>query len=197
LLFGGTLTACGPEPVHVGGGARSYQPDDYSRVQRSWTRDSRLNTLAEMDNVLTVTSTYESSDVTRYAEDYRLSAAERASLLSRSLAEAEAGESFYVALYAQNTKYADLNLQDAAWIVRLVDDQGTETAPLSIAAIRRPSAVELTYFPYTTSWRTVYRITFPRQTNAGRAIVSKSSKWFGLRFAGPKGQTTLVWQVAH
>ncbi|HSC87444.1 MAG TPA: hypothetical protein VLC09_09255 [Polyangiaceae bacterium] len=198
--FAAALLGCGPEKVQVSEGPRSYAPDDYSAVQRRWTRDSRLNTLAAMDNVLTVTSTYESWDfrhawVSRYAEDYRLSAAERRSMLDRSLAEARAGETFYVALFAQNQKYGDLKIDDPTWIVRLVDDSGNETPPLNVERIRKPTAVELTYFPYTSPWRLVYRITFPRQNARGTSIVRPDARWFGLRFAGPLGNTTLVWEV--
>ncbi len=61
-----------------------------------------------MDNVLTVTATYESWDfrwayAIRYAEDYRLTVDQRHALLERSLAETREAHEFYVALYAGST----------------------------------------------------------------------------------------------
>ncbi len=42
---------------------------------------------------------------------------------------------------------------NSAWIVRLIDDVGDETAPADIEHIAKPGALERTYFPYTTVWR--------------------------------------------
>ncbi|MGC4087471.1 MAG: hypothetical protein QM756_06190 [Polyangiaceae bacterium] len=151
-----------------------------------------------MDNVLNVTSTYESWDfrwayVVRYAEDYRLTVDQRHDLLQRSLAESRGLHTFYLALYSQKYKWNDLTAKQPAWIVRLIDDEGTETAPSSIDVIKRPGAIELTYFPYTTPWRSAFRVSFPkyapmvdprcRRPRAGSACASRARKatksWFG------------------
>jgi hypothetical protein len=87
-------------------------------------------------------------------------------------------------------------MEEPAWIVRLIDDTGTETAPTDIQAIRRPGAIELTYFPYTSPWRSAFRISFPRVRADGRPSIPPGARWFGLRFAGAQGNETLVWQVA-
>ena len=136
---------------------------------RTWTRSKQLTNVEVMDNVLTVTATYESWDfrwayAVRYAEDYRLTISQRHALLERSLAETHERHQFYVALYAQESKWADLDAEEPTWIVRLVDSAGTETDPIKLDKVRRPTARELTYFPYTNSFRTVYRLSFPRAT---------------------------------
>ena len=93
------------------------------------------------------------------------------------------------------TASADLTKPEAAWIVRLIDDTGNETAPEEIIAIRRPNALERTYYPYNTVWRQPFRIRFPRVTADGRPTISPRARWFGLRFAGAQGNTELVWQI--
>ncbi|MEO8183788.1 MAG: hypothetical protein ABI895_33605, partial [Deltaproteobacteria bacterium] len=82
-----------------------------------------------------------------------------------------------------------------AWIVRLIDDQGNETAPTEIKRIASPTAIELTYFPYTTPWRAVHQIRFPIITLDGRPTVSAHAHWLGLRFAGAQGYQQLLWQI--
>jgi hypothetical protein len=154
----------------------------------------------ETDNVLTVTATYESWDfrwayVVRYAEDYRLTVDQRSALLERSLNESRSDHEFYVALYAQRPKWNDLNDEEPAWIVRLIDDEGTETAPSEIKAIRRPGAIQLTYFPYTSPWRSAFRISFPKVGADGRPTISRAARWFGLRFAGAQGNDQLTWEI--
>jgi hypothetical protein len=184
----------------LGEGPREYVATDYHGVLRNWTRSKQFTSVSAMDNVLTVTSTYESWDfrwayVVRYSEDYRLTIDQRHSLLERSLAEVRDGHQFYVALYAQRHKWNDLNAKEPAWIVRLIDDEGTETAPSNIEPIRKPGAIELTYFPYTSPWRSAFRVTFPRVRADGRPTIAQAARWFGLRFAGAQGYEELVWEL--
>lgn len=193
---------CSPPQVEMAEGPREYVAGDYEAVLRLWTRSEQLTSINELDNVLTVTATYESWDfrwayVVRYAEDYRLTVDQRRTLLERSLAESHDRHEFYVALYAQRYKWNDLNLQEPAWILRLIDDTGTETAPSEIQAIKKPGAIELTYFPYTSPWRSAYRVSFPRVRADGRPTIPDDARWFGLRFAGAQGNQTLTWQIAE
>lgn len=192
--------ACGTPTVRLTEGPREYAPTDYQTVLRRWTRSTQLIVPSLLDNVLTVTATYESWDfrwayVVRYADDYRLTVDQRRALLERSLAETRKHHQFYMALYAQRWRWSDLTADNAAWIVRLIDDQGSETAPTEIERIRHPGAIEQTYFPYTTPWRMAYRVRFPVYRADGRPTISPRAKWFGLRFAGAQGNDELVWRI--
>jgi hypothetical protein len=193
-------TACARPKVSLQEGPREYIASDYTAVLRNWTRSDQLITVDRMDNVLSVTATYESWEfrwayVVRYAEDYRLTVDQRRALLERSLAETLDKHEFYVALYAERHKWSDLTVPEPAWIVRLIDDVGTETAPSDIQAIKRPGAIELTYFPYTSPWRAAYRIGFPKVRGDGRPTIASDARWFGLRFAGAQGNDELVWEI--
>jgi hypothetical protein len=194
------VSGCKPPTVSVGQGAREYVAGDYERVLDRWTRTEQLIIAAEPDNVLTATATFEAWDfrwayVVRYAEDYRLTIDQRRALLARSLAEVGKVHQFYVALYASRRAYADLAAEKPAWIIRLIDDRGDETAPSEIEYIRKPGAIERTYYPYSTPWRTVFRVRFPVARADGRRTISSNAQWFGLRFAGAQGNTQLVWFV--
>lgn len=193
-------SACTEPRVRMAEGPREYAPTDYESVLERWTRSEDLIVMSQMDNVLTVTATYESWDfrwayVVRYAEDYRLTVDQRRALLERSLAESRKSHTFFVALFAQRHKWSDLTLEEPAWIVRLIDDQGGETAPSDLDTIKKPGAIERTYFPYTSPWRLAYRISFPRTRADGRPTISPNARWFGLRFAGAQGHQELVWQM--
>jgi len=202
LLSFGLLFGCGQKAVGLSEGPREYVATDYETVLRHWTRSVELTNVTQMDNVLNVSSTYESWDfrwayVVRYAEDYRLTIDQRHDLLERSLAETRDHHTFYVALYAEKYKWNDLTASQPAWIVRLIDDEGTETAPSEIEPIKRPGAIELTYFPYTTPWRSAYRVRFPKVRADGRPTISTAARWFGLRFAGAQGNDELVWEISE
>jgi hypothetical protein len=100
-----------------------------------------------------------------------------------------------VALYGTNWRWTDLSRPTSAWIVRLIDEEGSETAPSKIEPIVKPGPLERRYFPYTTVWRHAFRIRFPRHMGDGRPSISPSARWFGLRFAGAEGNEELHWDL--
>lgn len=195
---------CGPATVSLREGPRSYTAVRYDEVLRRWTRHTQLFSLTNLDDLLTVDATYESWDfrwayVVRYASDFRLSTAERTRLLETSLGAARREHEFFVALYTQNWRWGQLTRPTSAWRVLLLDDQQHEIAPTAIEPIRRPGALERTYFPYTTVWRQAYRIRFPRTARSpdGREIelLNPRTRFFTLRFSGPLGTADLTWYV--
>jgi hypothetical protein len=191
---------CATQQVSLVEGPREYVATDYENVLQKWTRTEHLFAFAELENFLTATATFESWDfrwayAIRYAQDYRFTIDQRKKLLDKALEETHQRHQFFVALYGGERKYNDLTRPDAAWIVRLTDDTGNETAPEEVVAITKPNALERTYFPYSTVHRLTFRIRFPRATPDGRPTISPSAKWFGLRFAGAQGSSELVWMT--
>ena len=196
LVLGG----CATTKVSLAEGPREYVATDYDAVLDRWTRTERLFSLPELENYLTATATFESWDfrwayVVRYGQDYRLTIDQRRKLMEKALDETRAKHQFFVALYGGERKYNDLTKPNSAWIVRLIDDTGNETAPLEIVAVKKPNAIERNYFPYNTIYRQSFRIRFPRVAADGRPTISANAKWFGLRFAGAQGNSELMWQV--
>jgi hypothetical protein len=194
------LAGCGTTTVNLAEGPREYVATDYDSVLGRWTRTERLFSLTELETYLTATATFESWDfrwayVVRYVQDYRLTIEQRKKLLEKALDETRQKHQFFVALYGGERKYNDLTKPVSAWIVRLIDDTGNETAPEEIVAIKKPNALERSYFPYNTVFRQAFRIRFPRVGADGHATLSPRAKWFGLRFAGAQGNSELVWQV--
>jgi hypothetical protein len=190
---------CRDPKVSLNGGPREYVASDYPEVLNRWTRTESLVQVSELDDLLTVTSTYESWDfrwayVVRYAQDYRLTVDQRRVLLETTLNETRDTHQFYVALFGGNRRWTDLTKPNSAWIVRLIDDQGDEVAPINIELINKPGALERSYFPYTTVWRQAFRIKFARVTDS-KPTIPANSKWFGLRFAGAEGSEELRWNV--
>lgn len=194
------LFGCAAPRVSLQEGPRAYEPSDYGEVLARWTRTARLIALGELDGLLTVTATFETWDfraayASRYARDYRLTDEETKELVESTLAETRKVHEFYVALAGENRRSMDLTKPDtSAWVVRLVDDRGNETAPDEIVAIRKPGPLERSYFPYTSAFRQVFRVRFPVVTERGPSI-SKDASIVGLSFSGPRGEATLLWKL--
>lgn len=193
------VSACGTTKVSLTTGPREYVPTDYAQVLERWTRTEQLITLSELDDLLTVTATYESWDfrwayVVRYAQDYRLTVQQRRELLDRTLAESQSSYQFYVALYGTKWRWDDLTRPNSSWIVRLIDDLGNETAPGKLELVK-PGPLEFRYFPYTSPHRHCFRIEFPRVSGDGKPAIAPTARWFGLRFAGAQGNEELRWEL--
>lgn len=196
LVLGG----CATQYVNIHEGPREYVATDYESILRDWTRTEQLVAFSELDNFLTATATYESWDfrwayVVRYVQDYRLTIEQRKKLLEKTLEETRLRHQFFVAIYGGERRYNDLTKSDSAWIVRLIDDTGNESAPQEITLIKKPNALERNYFPYNTVFRQAFRIRFPRISVDGQPTISPKAKWFGLRFAGAQGNNELIWRV--
>ena len=192
--------ACaGPKPVSLREGPREYVGADYEAILKRWTRADRLYSFQGVDDVLSVNATFEAWDfrwayVIRYAEDYRLTIEQRRDLLVNALNDSRKYHQFYVALYGARFRESDLNAEKPAWVVRLADDKGHVTAPEQILAIKKPGVLERTYFPYTSSWRQVFRIRFPA-ASGGAPTIAPDAGIAALRFSGPLGNLELDWTV--
>ncbi|HEY1956426.1 MAG TPA: hypothetical protein VGH28_12460 [Polyangiaceae bacterium] len=199
LLLLPLVAACSEAHVSLAGGPREYVPSDYDTVLARWTRNDHDITLSELDDMLTATATFESWDfrwayVVRYSSDYRLTIEQRRELLQRTLADTQVKYEFYVALYGTKWRWDDLTKPTSAWIVRLIDEKGNETAPSRLEIIK-PGVLEFHYFPYTTPYRHCFRVDFPRVSSDGKPTIAEDAKWFGLRFAGAQGNEELRWEI--
>ncbi|GAC1394683.1 MAG: hypothetical protein NVSMB47_04010 [Polyangiales bacterium] len=190
----------GARPVNLQEGPREYVAADYDALLQRWTRSGRLYSFQGIDDVLSVSGTFEAWEfrwayVVRYADDYRLTIDQRRELLSNALEDARRHHQFYVSLYGNRPRESDLTSQQPAWVVRMVDDRGHVTAPEDIIPIKKPGVLEKTYFPYTSPWRTTFRVRFPAFTAAGPTI-GADAKVVTLRFSGPLGTLELPWTLA-
>lgn len=192
---------CSPPRVSLVEGSRSYMARDYDDILNRWTRSARLLALSELDGLLTVTATFESWDfkwayVSRYARDHRLSKEEERALLESELNQTRRYHEFYIALSSEDRRSVDLTKESSAWVVRLIDDRGHESAPEEIIAVRRPGPRERAYYPYSNIWRQVFRVRFPVETERGPSIAESANR-VGLVFSGPAGQKTLYWELGE
>ncbi len=202
LLAGASSLACSSTGVvTMREGPREYVAADYDKLLSRWTRSERSYAKLGADDVLSADATFEAWEfrwayVIRYVEDYGIPIDRRKELLTASLDDARTHHQFYVALYGNRPRDADLTAASPAWIVRLLDDKGHVTAPDEIIPIKRPGVLEKTYFPYTTAWRSAFRVRFPVATSAGPAIDQDASA-VTLRFSGPLGKLDLQWTLVR
>ncbi len=176
----------------------------YNRKLEQWTRGTHFVLFQGADMRLTVDATFLSTDfrtayVARFAHDATLSPSEREATLAAAVARAQQDHEFYVALETQSRRWGDLQRPSSAWRVRLVNDRGQEVAPVRVEPVRRLSAAEREYFPYSSPWRQVFHVHFPRSVTVNGtevALLAPGTRYFTLRFSGALGTADLRWDVA-
>jgi len=175
---------------------RDFKPEQYKDIRKRWTRNRLV--IRTFDSVINTTVTYLSPEfvsayVARYAEDYRMTRAERQRLLAARLAEVRTHHEFYMAATTADRAWNDFHRKKSIWRITLEDDRGTRVRPLSIKKLR-VNQVHRHYFPYTSVFHKGYLLKFPRIVG-GKPFITPSSKFFKLMITSPMGSARLVWFI--
>ena len=194
VLLGG----CAAQTISLRPRARAFTATDYERIYEAWTRTEDDFAWSRMRSVLHVTGTFESWEfrwayVVRYAHDYGLGPDERDAMLRASLDDSRNLHRFFVTLAGEDFRQSNITGRESAWRVLLVDQDGRTTTPVGIERIRRPGAVESTYFPSVTVHRQAFRVVFPVTRDDGTPTIPVGAPFVLLRFTGALGTVALRW----
>ena len=205
LLFVGALSwgvagCSGPATVSLATGPRDYTADDYLSVYERWTREEQDFAWGHMRDVLRVTATFESWEfrwayVIRYAEDHSLVPAARDEMLRATLDDSESHHRFFVTLAGDYFRESNLAGRASAWRVLLVAPDGSQSEPIELERVRRPTAAQQVYFPSVTRYREVFRLVFPALRDDGTPAIPPGADHVILRFAGARGRVDLRWEL--
>lgn len=184
-------------------GPRRFDGREYDDLLQRWTRHSEYLVFQGLDERLLVDATYHSWEfrwalTARQARDRTLEGEDALALRDQSMVAWRAFHEFYIALSTVTPRAAELHRPNPVWTLSLVDDRGRRVAPARFERVRRPGPNETVYYPYTSPWRTVYRVYFPtRQGEPGNEweVLGPGTRWFLLRFAGSLGTVDLRWDV--
>jgi hypothetical protein len=194
------FSACSAPKVNLQSSRRSINPDDYTTVFHTWTRDISVVPFNGFDNVLTARATYLSHEfrqyfVERVATDLDSSPAEKAAHEAAEMAAMKEGHEFYVTLMSAVADCDDLSIDDEPWTIRLKNDKGAEAAPLVIEEVDEPMPRDIKYFFFDPKLRKAYRLKFPLTAGDGTPILSGTIKFFELSFATAYGRDTVRWEI--
>lgn len=173
-----------------------YKADDYSNVVNRWTRHATQ--LKDLDTALDVTVTPWTPDFQSgyavYAQDvYRLSDGDLAKVRQENLVKWNKELHFMMAATSSNMNWNDFDSHNSIWHLRLVNDAGEEVAPLYINRENSVKPHITNFFPYIEKFHRVYYVVFPANLPDGRALLSKQTQKFTLRYSGPLGHVDLEW----
>jgi len=196
------MTGCATTTVNLAEGPREYVATDYETVLRRWTRTEQLIALAELDNFLTATATFESWDF-RWAYVVRLRAGlpphdtiSGRKLLEKTLEETRLRHEFFVAIYGGGPE-----------VQRPYEVEQRLDRPLDRRHRKRDRArrdhrgheaerdrAELFPVQHDLQAGVPHPVSARRRRWPAHRF-SPNAKWFGLRFAGAQGNSELVWEI--
>jgi hypothetical protein len=198
LLF--CVGCASPAVVSLTTGPRDYTPNDYEDVYERWTRSEEDFAWGRMTDVLRVTATFESWEfrwayVVRYADDHSLVPAARDEMLRATLDDAGTHHRFFVTLAGDQFRESNLAGRGNAWRVLLIAPDGSQSEPIDLERVRRPTAAQQVYFPSVTTYRETFRLAFPATREDGTAAIPAGADHIILRFTGARGRVDLRWDL--
>ncbi len=99
------------------------------------------------------------------------------------------GVDFLVAVYTAEKKWDDFALPSSIWKFRMEGKDGELVAPFEITRIKQENIPDTHIFSFITTWRSVYRVRFPR--NESIAGLGK----YEIKLYSILGDTAFVWYL--
>lgn len=192
----GLAVSCAPPRVDFREVQRSYQPGDYAKVLKRWSREQGLH--KGVYSIVHLGATFKSWDfrqayVALYAERYALAPAERRTLLQQQRTQDRDALEFFVSLAPSSPRWADLDKERSIWHLALLNDQGIEVHPLTVERQQRADLEVRMFFPYHTPFAEAFLVRFPRRSAKGKPLVTPRTRRLILRLAGAPGHVELKW----
>lgn len=193
LMIAGLAVGCAhpPGPVDLSG-AWPAQPGGYADANRAWTRHATLS--ADFTLLLEVYATLRAPPwlAARAAHEARQRGADAAPLVAAAQERADREVEVVLAVTTHDRAENDLERGDrATWHLALVDDAGTEIAPIAVERDRRPPAVVRAELPAFDDFAVAYRARFPRTP----ALLGPGVRRVALRVWSSRGAVTLRWDA--
>lgn len=169
---------------------------EYPAVHERWTRHVRIN--HDWDAALDAHVTLLSDEMraayaVRLADLRALAPMERQVLVDQQRLEGTHFVEFVIELDTTRYEWNDLSSPQTLWTITLRDSDGREIGrPEVQPVIVKPEQLKELFPPLTPFTRT-WRVRFPEQLPDGTRLLSPSTKWVTLRFAGPLGQGDVRW----
>lgn len=196
LGLGGLSGACATSQAVSLGNEWPAQPGSYQSTTAAWTRNGSYH--AEYQQVLSVDATLFSKEwraaaAQRDAELRGLGPAARDELFAKAKADAEGPWQFELIVTTWDRRENDLHRgKRATWKVALLDEAGSEIAPLEIVRDRRPAYMLQAAFPHYGDFAEAYVVSFPKD----KPVLGPEVKAVRMRLTSVRGAVELTWSDA-
>ena len=136
----------------------------YRDVIDAWTQEGRIydGLLTKLISKVTFKSAvFRQAYAEEYARLYKLEGPEYDKLLSDQQKEAAEYHDFVIAAYVPEKNWDDFSKETSMWKIYITRDDVEQIRPLEIRKLKKKDPIMDHFYPYMTTWKSIYHVRFP------------------------------------
>jgi len=142
----------------------SVKESVYWDVLEAWTQEGRI--YDGLSTRLISKATFKSAAFRQaysaeYARLYKLEGPEYDTLVADQQKEAVDYNDFVFAAYVPEKHWDDFSKETSMWKIYITRDNGEQIRPLEIRKLKRKDPITDYFYPYITTWKSIYHVRFP------------------------------------
>jgi len=142
----------------------SVKESVYWDVLEAWTQEGRI--YDGLSTRLISKATFKSAAFRQaysaeYARLYKLEGSEYDTLVADQQKEAVDYNDFVFAAYVPEKHWDDFSKETSMWKIYITRDNGKQIRPLEIRKLKRKDPITDYFYPYITTWKSIYHVRFP------------------------------------
>ena len=179
----------------------SQQEMGYREVFESWTREGRI--YDGLSTKLISEATFKSSEFRQafaeeYARLYKLEPPEYDKLVLDQQKAAADYNDFVLAAYVAEKKWDDFSKKTSMWKIYLTRDHVEQIRPLEIRKLNKNDPVKDYFYPYVTTWKSIYLVRFPaHDPKTGNRFMDDTQDALSLIMTSVLGSVEFKWNINH
>jgi len=202
-IFMGVLIVLGCRgTIHQPVATPSSSIDDpmvYQTALERWTRESRIYDGLETKLISKATfksAAFRQAYTAEYVRLYRLKAAEFEKMAADQAEAAAAYHDFIVAAYVPQKNWDDFSKDPSMWKLYMTTDGVSQIKPLEIRKLKKKDPILAYFFPYITTWNSVYQVRFPiLDPQTGDRLIEDEQGAVTLVMNSVLGSAEFQWQL--
>ncbi|UCD83910.1 MAG: hypothetical protein JSU92_11575 [Deltaproteobacteria bacterium] len=183
-----------------GGGAPSgVEADDYQSALSEWTEEAKV--YQEFETRLLAAATFKSWEfrqayVEKYARIYLLETGSKRDMLEEERAVSSKQNEFFLSIYSPDKDLGDFSMENAAWKICLLDEQGNKLEPIKIKKVKQKESLLQEFYPYITLWSSFYQLSFPVDfPETQEPFITPETRYIRLVINGPSSRAVMTWEL--
>ena len=202
IMLTGVLIASGCTGIKNQGTAGqppvSEKESVYWDVLEAWTQEGRI--YEGLSTRLISKATFKSAAFRQaysaeYARLYKLEGPEYDTLVADQQKEAVDYNDFVFAAYVPEKHWDDFSKETSMWKIYITRDNGEQIRPLEIRKLKRKDPITDYFYPYITTWKSIYHVRFPMfNPKTGSQIMDDPYDTVTLVMASVIGSVEFNWK---
>lgn len=184
------LKATRPAPV-------SHASAEYTDVFDTWTREARIYEGFETKLIAKATfksEAYRQAYTDEYTRLYKIKGLEYEKFKTDQQSAAGEYHDFVLAVFVPHKSWDTFSKEETMWKIFITRDNEQQVAPLEIRKLKKKDPVLGYFFPYVTTWKSMYHLRFPTKDPAtDMQIIDAQSSGLSLVMTSVIGSAEFNW----